>query len=579
MIVCVILDLMPDQLSFLTSKWFWLGFLLFLTVLLHRWFLYPGDWRTHDGIHFIRLHDLDIILKQGQIPPRWVPNYGKGYGYPLFNFYPPLAYFVGEVFYLLGFSITQANKLSFLSAGLVGVAGMFFLAKKMLDWPAAVGSGLLWLFLPYRAVSLYVRGSLAEYWGMNLLPWLFYVFFRFVKRKSQKNFLLLALVWFILLITHNIVALLASLALAGLFIADFLFRKTNRSWQYWFWPAGAAVLAFSLAAFFVLPALWEQRLTKIGGMVSNYYSFQNHFPSLHQMFIARDWGYGGSNFGTVDGMSFQVGYLQWILPLLAIVGLAAKWKIAGLSKIEQWLAVLVVGWGGFLFLDHQRSIFLWRLIPILPIIQFPWRLLLFSGFLGCLVGGWVYYQVSRRVPQWQIPLILLTTLALFWLNFRYFQPRQLEPIGDQDYLSGELWDYQRREFVKDYLPKTVEQLPDYYNPPRVIPAKGTAEIIEQEADYFHLQTRSPEPTHLTLKQFYFPGWQATVDGRLVEITPDVNGFITFPVPFGKHEAEIKLTDTPVRRVGNWLSLIGGTELLLLAVIPAEKLPFFSDDDQ
>jgi len=550
----------------LVQKVFWVVLVLAIFLLCHRWFFHSGDWRTHDGVHFIRLYDLDIILRQGQFPPRWVPHLGKGYGYPLFIFYPPLAYFVGEIFYLLGFSITMSNKISFVMAGLTGTTGMFFLVKHFLHYRAAVFASFLWLLLPYRAVDLYVRGSLAEYWGMNILPFLFYFLFIFLKKRTWPHFFWLVLGWFLLLITHNITALLASILIVFCFLVYFFFAKSKKLIPYLWQIIAVGTMAVSLAAFFIIPALLEQRFVKIGGMRDNYFFFQNHFPSIRQLLFSSFWGYGGSNFFTVDGMAFQIGYLQWIIPLLAFIWLLYRfYKKRSLQLKEKWFFLFFLFFLGFLFLDHQRSIFFWKLLPFLPLIQFPWRLLIFSSFFASLVGGYFYYQLTIKWPRMKEIFLILGLVSLMLLNYRYFKPHQMEPIGDEEFLKGELWNYLRREFMDDYLPKTVLQRPeDYYLPPLIQDnIEGEVKILTDKADYLNLTINSDKKQRVILKRFYFPGWRAELNQKELPIETNENGFMVLEAPPGYNNIIIEFKDTLIRRLANGLSLLSWVFIIIL----------------
>ena len=88
--------------------------------------LRPGFYDSHDGLLNVhRLFELEKCLADGQIPCRWVPDMGAGYGYPLFNFYPPLPSWVAEGFRLLGASLLDAIKWTFLLGLVVGALGMF----------------------------------------------------------------------------------------------------------------------------------------------------------------------------------------------------------------------------------------------------------------------------------------------------------------------------------------------------------------------------------------------------------------------------------------------------------------------
>src|SRR6185295_6315694 len=51
-----------------------------------------------DGLnHLYRLVEFDHLLRHGVWFPRWATDLGYGYGYPLFNFYPPLVYYLGAL--------------------------------------------------------------------------------------------------------------------------------------------------------------------------------------------------------------------------------------------------------------------------------------------------------------------------------------------------------------------------------------------------------------------------------------------------------------------------------------------------
>lgn len=73
----------------------------------------PGFFPIHDDEQIARIFELDSALSDGQFPVRWVQHLGFGFGYPLFNFYPPLSYYSAEAFHLIGFSFIDSTKLVF----------------------------------------------------------------------------------------------------------------------------------------------------------------------------------------------------------------------------------------------------------------------------------------------------------------------------------------------------------------------------------------------------------------------------------------------------------------------------------
>lgn len=572
------------MMVWLNSRW-QKGLVLFLLlvafILTHRFFFLTGDFPTHDGVHFIRLYNLERILGEGQFPPRWLPDLGKGYGYPFFNFYPPLSYFAGMIFRFLGTSFTLANKLSFALAGLVGTISIFFLGKLLFGFWGGAISALFWLFLPYRALSIYVRGTLAEYWGMNLLPLAFYFAKSFFDQQNIKKFLCLTFSLFLILIAHNAVALIG---LAWLVVFVLFLFVANRDWSWtklkqWAFFDFSFVLALGMAAFFILPAILEKNLTHIADMTSGYYAYYNHFPSLRQLFLSRYWNYGGSVFGIEDGMSFQIGHFHWLAVFLTLALLGWRWfsdrKFFYQDKKTCLPLFFLVFFWFFAFLSHQRSIFIWQGLPFLAFLQFPWRFLIFIGLSASVLAGFLVNWLRKGF----FLVFVFLFLALLGLNFNYFQPRERLDINDQSYLSYPLWQYQQREFLTDYLPKTVKEVPeDHYQPPLIV-AQEKVEISLNRADKIIFAALLPKEEEVIIKRFYFPGWQARVNKELVDIRTNENGFMVLSLPEGKVVVEISLQDTSVRRVANWISLFSWGAFLFFT-LTGQFLPknFFKKND-
>jgi len=76
--------------------------------------LIPAYFSMHDDLQILRLQQLDTCLKSGQIPCRWIPDAGFGYGYPMFNYYPPLPFYLAEAFHLVGLNYFWSVKIVFL---------------------------------------------------------------------------------------------------------------------------------------------------------------------------------------------------------------------------------------------------------------------------------------------------------------------------------------------------------------------------------------------------------------------------------------------------------------------------------
>ncbi|MFZ5933166.1 MAG: hypothetical protein ACOYT7_03790, partial [Patescibacteria group bacterium] len=116
---------------------------VFLFALLAgRSLLAPGYFNMHDDLQMMRQLEMEKCLLDLQIPCRWVPDMGYGFGFPLFNFYPPLPYLIGEIIRLFGFSFVTTAKLLFLLSFVVSGLTMYFLAKEFFGRLGGIASAI-----------------------------------------------------------------------------------------------------------------------------------------------------------------------------------------------------------------------------------------------------------------------------------------------------------------------------------------------------------------------------------------------------------------------------------------------------
>jgi hypothetical protein len=70
-----------------------------------------------------------------------------------------------------------------------------------------------------------------------------------------------------------------------------------------------------------------------------------------------------------------------------------------------------------------------------------------------------------------------------------------------------------------------------------------------------LKVEGSKPFLLRLYTFYFPGWQARIDGEKTDIEIGApEGFIVVPVPAGSHQVDVKFGSTPDRFISAVVSL-------------------------
>src|SRR3989344_8538266 len=90
--------------------------LMLITVLVLSYFsvrpvFIKGYFPVHDDTQPARVLVMSEQLRKGIFPVRLVDRLGYGYGYPLFNFYAPLPYYLRFLFPLAGLSLFFSVKL------------------------------------------------------------------------------------------------------------------------------------------------------------------------------------------------------------------------------------------------------------------------------------------------------------------------------------------------------------------------------------------------------------------------------------------------------------------------------------
>lgn len=489
---------------------------LLLSIFSFLLMLKPGIFSTQD-FHFFRLVEFDRCIQDLQIPCRWSSESGLGYGEPLFNFYGQLAYIPSEIVHLLGFSFIDSFKFGFIFSVFGSAITMYFLARKL--WKndfAALISSVFYVYAPYRAVDIWVRGALPESMAFILFPLILLKLDDYFDSKNIRDLILFSLSVAALILTHNLSVVL----FAPVIIIWLIFRQYKK-----IDPKAikglviSALLIAGIAAFYLLPAALESKYVDIASTTTGYFDFRGHFVTLSQLFFSRFWGYGGSVFGPEDGLSLSIGHLQWIVAAIALV-------VAYISrKLNAKLFVLISIAIFSLFLTHNKSTFLWISLPFMKYIQFPWRFLAPALFSLSLLSGYIAVVFSKQ--KILLAGILISFVVL--INFNFFRPDIWYKTSDIELITGERWIEQTRASIGDFWPKDAGPIPSEYAPKE----SDEFKLIEKKSNLLVYETKSDQLiTNFPVNDF--PGWEKIIH---------------------ENRAVFVFKNTIVRTVGNVISVI------------------------
>lgn len=530
---------------------------LFLASIPAAWSLLgPGGYEPHDLHHLADIHQMQAALLSGQLPPRLGPDFLFGFGYPLFNFYYVLPFYLGAVFYAITGSLMIGFKLVFLVSIFASVFGMYLLLRKFFGTLAAASGAVLYLYTPFRAVEIYVRGAIGEALAIAIFPLLMYFLACLVEKTTKKNIAKLSIVVALLILSHNYFFLLISPFVLVFIVVLFqsVKDKVNKIKALIF----SAILGAGISAFWWFPAFTEYKL-----VASNTpFNIIDHFPFIKQLLLP-SWGYGSSVWGPGDEISFQIGVINLLVVILAIVYFTKQRKFREVSYKISLIALAFFFLS--IFMMNVRSLPVWNLIPFTNFIQFPWRLLSLTTFFTAFLAGFVIDNFRSK----KISSLLLATSCIL-LTFNYFQPSKITNKSDEEYLKHF---FNNTQYSEDYL-----QLPNWTTKKPVSAPTSrffaiNADVDETQVSKIHwkAEINAYEETEVYANVLAFPGWAVDVDGEAVETYPgSPYGQLMFTVGEGNHQVELYWEETRLRLIADLISL--GSLLVLILLYLRAKAP-------
>lgn len=498
--------------------------------------------------------------REGILFPRWAEWANWGFGEPRFIFYPPASWVLGAALgSLLPWSMVPGAFiwLALLLAG----ACMWRFAREWLPPREAAAAALLYTVNPYHLVLVYYRSDFAELLASALLPLLLCGALR-VFRDGWRALQFLAVPFALIWLTNAPAAVLATYSLALLLFVSCVFRRCLRPLLL----GGASMMVgFGLAAFYILPAAWEQRWVQIHQVLADLLSPQNNFLFTHvnaPEFLFFNW--------KVSGVAMGV---------LLATGIAAVFAARRRREFpELWWLLLALA-GAATFLMFSPSLFLWRWLPKLQFVQFPWRWLgplgvVFAFFLAVAIGrstrpraGWLAIGIALAMlgaalayDGWwdseDIPALILGIQS----GHGYEGTDEYQPLGSNRY------DLPGTDVLGDLIANPSPAIQQYdASDASFSPASGvTLRIRRWTANEKSFSAKSPAPVTLALRLLNYPAWRLKIDGQDVPAgaTPQTAQMLV-PLPAGVHQVDVKFARTWDRVAGNILSALFAIFLLAL----------------
>lgn len=567
--------------------------LLFVGALLIPLALTPLPFTADGRNHILRVVLLERALAAGDWFPRYFPELAYGYGAPLLNYYAPLTYYLTAAIARLGLGISHAYQVVLGLSLVMGAFGAAAWAGAWFGRRARLVAGVLWAASPYILYNIFTRGAGPEALGLAWLPWLIWSLSESLQHGTLRARITLGLSAAGLMLTHNLTALLGF----GL-LAVFALGELNIAWrcvpdrrallQRLGWTALVVTLGLGASAFFWAPALLETNLVQASALTGPAgYDFRGNFLSLQTLLT------GAFTFDprrVLTPVPPAVGWGGLVLGALSGVALFRQPTGSPCTLRRRRVALLASLALASLLMTLPISLPLWESLPLVYLIQFPYRwlgpaALLLAVLVGRGEAGLREFLSARGAPivslTWAPITLSLVLIVLAWpwtfaksdptlpaypvVGDLYTAEVDLGTIGLTS--NGEFLPIDAvlpmpdRDWASDVYQGSAKRL-------ATLPSEVSITSVIQERLGASAHVSTPAATTVTFRWLYWPGWSATLDGAPIPVSASPeNGFVQVVVPAGAHLLSVALGVTPVRLAAMLISW-GSLGLAGLAVVIA-----------
>ncbi len=513
-------------------------------------FFVHGTASGHDfTFHAASWLDAAGQWRQGVAYPRWAEWADWGFGEPRFVFYPPLSWMLGAA---LGQTVGwKAAVIAFIvvTQTLAGLS-MFALGRRTLEHPAAMFASFCYAANPYALLIIFLRSDYAELLAAAVFPLLFLTLSDALgdgdaaeKRSITRGVVNFAAVYAVIWLCNAPAGVLASYA-AALVMAYAAMR--GRNWRPLVRGGAGLALGLGLAAFYLVPAIYEQKWVHIEQALSTGLTPAENFL-----------------YAVIDDPEHNL--FNWIASTAAVVMIVVTGFAAVIARRESARGAQRITWQRFLLVAAAATLLMlrfsspaWSFLPKLRYVQFPWRGMLplavpFAYFLAAAARrrrGWVWVVVGA---------VLFVSGEMFLVHRAWWDRADVpqlrekmargagyEGTDEYDVLGGDHY----------YLPQNAAQVSVLPPEDAEAGANPAADVrIERwSAEEKFLEVNARGPVRVALRLVNYPAWRVEVNGAAVapEYAEDTAQMVV-PLGAGVSRVTVRFRRTPDRTMGGLLS--------------------------
>ena len=540
----------------------WVALLLSfcIALLIVAPFFTRGVASGHDfEFHATSWLDVAGQWKQGILYPRWTEWANHGFGEPRFLFYPPLSWLLGPALSLfIPWDYVPAAFIILVQT-FAGIAAFAF-ARRLLPGGAPLFAAAFYAANPNALLIIYFRSDYAELLASAFFPLLFLAALQLVEYAEARNgsgartlvffSAMFAAVW----LCNAPAGVMATYAVTLLFTWAALREKSPRLL---FRGAAGLALGFGLAAFYIVPAAYEQRWVNITQALST-----GLLPSDNFLYTVT---------GDPEHTFFNYIASTLAVTLMVFSGLAAiaARRNLGPSGDERgnpriWSAMLLLAAVSAALMLRPTNI-VWHLLPKLRFVQFPWR------WMSLLTVPLLYFLAAAFLQRRLRWLWLIAVAALIAGSAIFLAGRTWWDDEDVATLRAAIASGEGFDGTDEYDPAGD----DHYNLPANAPraqwlppageqskelATGSTSrgvVVERwSPERKIVVVQSSRAGRLALRLLNYPAWRVEVNGAAVQPeSAEDYGQMLVPLSAGKSRVIVRFTRTKDRTLGAAASML------------------------
>src|SRR6266403_557014 len=332
-------------------------------------FFKHGTASGHDvAFHMASWLDAAGQWKEGTIFPRWTEWANFGFGEPRFIFYPTLSWLFGA---FLGTILPWSSVAAVFIGCVQTFAGLsaYALFRRIADSRlAALLAAACFAANPYSLLIIYMRSDFAELLAIAISPLLMLAAFRLIglvhseESGRYSKIVLFAIALCAVWLSNAPAGVIATYSVAFMFL---MAAVRQRSVAVLTDSACGMGLGFALAAFYLIPAVYEQRWVQISAALYGGLTPADNFL------------YAKTPDAEHDAFNRIASHIAVLLALWAICAALTAWRAshrvnAGNPKSNHLVVLAVLSLSAIVLMFPVTNM-LWRFLPELRFVQFPWR--------------------------------------------------------------------------------------------------------------------------------------------------------------------------------------------------------------